>query len=272
MSNLQPQPDQWIEIFHSKPSMKRCFLLEQLPNGQYTDPSLSNMLVDASYIREGFRVYRTRSRRLEFVLTNGSNREWQDDNGRNYIIDAIPGRYVVEHGIRRVDDADNTACRQAVLRPNDTHIHLVFRADLWEKCFCNFRVDDKEWTPTPGQEMIVGTGPSGDTTDAPEKDGKYFFIVVKGQRLVCAFSDGGENWDSKQGFNYMVGLPGRYHVYGGEVKYVSPAFTDLQKEDKDTSSKDVSTSAKMGSVYGTENPSTIVSSATQAAPEVSKVV
>lgn len=272
MSNPQSEPDQWIEIFHSKPSMKRCFLLEQLADGKYTDPSLSNMLVDASHIREGFRVYRTRSRRLEFVLTNGSNREWQDDNGRNYIIDAIPGRYVVEHGIRRVDDADNAACRQAVLRPDDSHIHLVFRADLWDKCFCNFKVNNEDWTPTPGQQMKTGTGPSGDTTAPPEQEGKFFYIVIKGKRLVCAFSDGGENWDSKQGFNYMLGLPGRYHVSGGEIRYVSPAFTDLHEEENAASSKHVTTSTKMGSVYGSGKPSATVSSVTQVASEVSKVV
>lgn len=210
------QPEGWIEIFHSKPSMKHCYLLEKLSDGTFSSPARSNELKDADHIREGFRVFRLPARRVEFVLTNGSNRNWEDNFGANYIVDS-PGRYVVEHGIRRVGDANSAECVQATLRTEDQYIQIEFRADLWEKCFCCYQANDEPWTPAPGVEMIL-----------LEKDveGRFFQIELKAERLTCAFNDGGEIWDSNLRKNYKIGHPGKYNMIDGKVVYMEPADRD----------------------------------------------
>ncbi|KAI0556527.1 alpha-amylase [Gracilaria domingensis] len=198
--------------------MRYCHLLEKLPDGTFSKPSLDNRLRDASHIRAGFRVFRLPFRRVEFVLTNGTNRNWEDNNGHNYVID-VPGRYVVEHGIRRVADADANECVQTVFRPNDRFIQLCFRADLWDKCFCSFQSDDNEWTKPPGELM---------TLVPKDQPGRYFEISVEASRMACAFNDGGENWDSRLNNNYLIGCPGKYEVSGGAATYVSPSDKDLK--------------------------------------------
>lgn len=198
--------------------MKHCYLLEKLPDGQFTTPSLSNRLVDASHIRDGFRVFRLPFRRIEFVLTNGTSRNWEDNNGKNYVIDA-PGRYVIEHGIRRVDDANPGECYQMVFRPNDAFIQIEFRADLWNTCYCSYEKDGQGWTSGSGEKM------TSVTKDTP---GKYFEIVIEAKRAACAFNDGGEIWDSNLRKNYLIGCPGKYIVADGAVKYISPSDRDLE--------------------------------------------
>lgn len=214
-------PDKWFEIFHSKPSMKHCYLLEKLPSGEFTDPSPLNELVDASHIREGFRVIRLPARRIEFALTNGTARRWEDNNGANYVLDSVPGRYVVEHGIRRVGDTNAAECVQAALRTDDEYIQLEFRADLWQSCFCSYQGDGDPWTPAPGVEMT--------SIEKTDMQGKFFQIEVKAKKLECAFNDGGDTWDSNMGKNYRVGHPGKFAVADGQVHYVSPAEKDKEK-------------------------------------------
>lgn len=223
-STHTPVAAEWIEVFHSKPSMARCYLLEKLPSGEFTSPSRQNQLRDASHIRDGFRVYRLPSRHIEFVLTNGSDRLWEDNHGRNYIIDA-PGRYVVEHGIRRVGESNPRESIQMMCRPDDQWIHILFRADLWEACLCNYKVDDKEWTTAPGEPMK--------TVVNPHQDGKWFELQVKGNQIEFAFNDGGEIWDSNLRNNYKIGHPGKYIVTGGKVVYIEPADLDKEKPIKD---------------------------------------
>lgn len=215
-ANNPTELEEWIEIFHSKPSMKHCYLLEKLPHGKFSSPARSNELKNADYIREGFRVFRLPARRIEFVLTNGSNRNWEDNYGANYIVDS-PGRYVVEHGIRRVGDANAAECAQATLRTEDQYIQIEFRADLWEKCFCCYQVSDEPWTPAPGVEMrLVEKG----------VEGRYFQIEVKAKSLSCAFNNGGEIWDSNLRKNYKMGHPGKYTMIDGRVVYLEPADKD----------------------------------------------
>eukprot|EP00177_Eucheuma_denticulatum_P006804 GFKZ01012371.1.p1 GENE.GFKZ01012371.1~~GFKZ01012371.1.p1 ORF type:complete len:281 (-),score=33.45 GFKZ01012371.1:275-1117(-) len=215
---ITPTPTvDWIEIFHSKPSMKNMYLQEKLPDGTFTPPTPSSRLVDASHIRPAFRVYRTPARPIEFMLTNGTDRNWEDNHGANYHV-STPGRYVVEHGIRRVDDANTLECIQAVLRTADQWIQLEFRADLWEKCFCSYQKDGQPWTAAPGVEMTF--------VEKPNVEGKYFQIAIKAQTLHCAFNDGGEIWDSNMRNNYIIGHPGKYDIKDGAVIYVQPADND----------------------------------------------
>lgn len=217
-NGIPDTPDKWIEIFHSKPSMAHCYLLEKLSSGTFTDPNPANELVDASHIREGFRVIRLPARRIEFALTNGSSRAWEDNNGNNYVIDSVPGRYVVEHGIRRVGDANPDECIQAAMRKNDEYIQFEFRADLWDKCFCSYKADTDPWTPAPGVEM----------KPLVKKDtqGKFFQLEIKAKKFACAFNDGADNWDSNMRNNYRVGHPGKYSVADGRVRYERPADKD----------------------------------------------
>lgn len=214
-------PSEWIEVFHSKPSMQHCYLLEKLPSASFTSPCPANELRDASHIRPGFRVFRFPARRIEFVLTNGTNRNWEDNHGANYTIDAVPGRYVIEHGIRRVADSDPAECIQATLRAQDQFVQVEFRADLWDRCFCAYKADDHPWTPSPGLQM--------NRLQKERVQGKYFTIDVKAHTFQCAFNDGGEIWDSNLRQNYKIGHPGKYAVVDGNVVYVSPADKDKDK-------------------------------------------
>lgn len=200
--------------------MKNCYFLEKLSTGEFTKPSLKTCLVDASHVREGFRVYRLEFRRVEFMLTNGTDRNWEDNNGQNYVIDS-PGRYVIEHGIRRVGEADATECYRTVCRPNDRFVELEFRADLWSCCYCSYQSDQKDWTPVPGEKM---------TTVDKDMEGKYYTITVEAQRLAFAFNDGGEIWDSNMAKNYVVGNPGKYVVTDGGAHYQSASKKDLDNE------------------------------------------
>lgn len=201
--------------------MAHCYLLEKLPSGDFTRPSPENELVDASYIRPGFRVLRLPARRIEFMLTNGTSRNWENNHGANYTIDAVPGRYVIEHGIRRVGDANAAECTQAALRTHDEYVQVLFRADLWGACFCTYKADDDPWTPAPGVEMkLVRQG---------EEEGKVFELVLKAKEVQCAFNDGGEIWDSNLRQNYRIGHPGKYAVRDGKVVYRAPADKDAGK-------------------------------------------
>ncbi|CAN8073528.1 unnamed protein product [Agarophyton chilense] len=198
--------------------MRHCYLLEKLADGTFSTPSPDNRLRDASHIRHGFRVFRLPFRRIQFVLTNGTNRNWEDNNGNNYVID-VPGRYVVEHGIRRVADADASECFQTVCRPNDRYIQLSFRADLWQKCYCSCQIDNHQWTKPPGKQMTLVPN---------QQQARYYELVIEASRMACAFNDGGENWDSRLNNNYLIGCPGKYQVSDGTVRYISPSDNDLQ--------------------------------------------
>lgn len=66
-----PMRTEWIEVFHSKPSMRVCYLLEQQRDGSLAAPGAHNQLRDASHIRAGFRVLRLPFRALRFALSAG---------------------------------------------------------------------------------------------------------------------------------------------------------------------------------------------------------
>lgn len=227
----KPSEVKWMEIFHSKPSLKRCFFLEKLPSSEFAKPCPENMLQDASDVRAGFRVIRRVATRVEFVLTDGTSRNWDDNNGTNYILDAIPGRYVVEHGIRRVDDADDNACHQTVMRYKDRYIHICFRADLWEKCYACFQRNRTDWTTSPGCEMTC--------INRPGRPGRNFELVVEAKSLNVAFNNGSDIWDSNNGSNYLIGFPGKYVIADGCAKYISPTDKDLENDPEGTPRLDI---------------------------------
>lgn len=218
MTGGKPSDTKWMEIFHSKPSMQRCYFLEKFPSGEFSVPCVNNMLRDASHIRSGFRVIRRKATRVEFVLTDGSSRNWDDNNGANYVIDGVPGRYVVEHGIRRVGEADERECEQATLRYGDRFIQICFRADLWKSCYALFQRNGGDWTPSPGIEMT--------RILRPGQLGRNFELVIEAQILTVAFNNGADIWDSNNGKNYLIGTPGKYIIADGQARYMSPSDKD----------------------------------------------
>lgn len=210
-----------MEIFYSKPSLTRCYLLEKHESGEFSKPSSKNELIDASHIRDGFRAFRSRAKAIEFVLSDGSDRNCDNNNGDNYRLSGDPGRYVVEHGIRRVGEANGDECYQAVVRHADKYVHLCFRADLWERCFAYFSRDGGDWGSAPGEEMtLVGSVDAGAA--------RNFELIVRAKRLEVAFNDGSDVWDANDGNNYRIGLPGKYVLSDGKAVHKGPTDKDLE--------------------------------------------
>lgn len=229
--DLSEREQGWMEIFHSKPSMQRCHFIERHSNGEWSTPSIDNQLQDAGHIRSGFRVIRRRATPVEFALTDGTDRNWDDNDGKYYKLDAMPGRYVVEHGIRRVGEPNVDECRQAVLRRDDKYIHICFRADLWERCFANFQADANEWTEAPGEEMTLVPN-----DELNGQNGRRFELIIKAKRLVVAFNNGNGVWDANHGDNYRIGLPGKYVFQDGCASYVGPSDLDVELDGINSSS------------------------------------
>lgn len=213
--------------------MERCYLLEKLPDGQFTLPCPENMLHDAHHVRPGFRVLRRLATRVEFILSDGTGRHTDDNYGTNYIVDGIPGRYVVEHSIRRVGDADVDACVQTVTRSTDRYIHLAFRADLWEACYASFqRNGAKEWTTPPGELMTRVQRPV--TIGKSTSQERRFELIIEATSLAVAFNNGDDVWDSNNGHNYHIGFPGKYVIIDGRATYKGPSDMDVQINPKGT--------------------------------------
>lgn len=212
-----------MEIFYSKPSLSRCYLLEKLDNDTFSKPTSRNILLDASHIREGFRVFRCRAKPIEFILSDGTNRNCDDNNGVNYKLCGDPGRYVVEHGIRRVGDANNDECYQHVVRHTDKYIHLCFRADLWDRCYAYFQRNGGDWGTEPGEEMTLVGSAEG------EQAARNFELIIRAKRLAVTFTNGNDVWDANGGNNYRIGVPGKYVIGDGKAVYQGPTEKDLDQ-------------------------------------------
>eukprot|EP00180_Rhodochaete_pulchella_P000306 Plantae.Rhodophyta-Rhodochaete_pulchella.ctg12119.p1 GENE.Plantae.Rhodophyta-Rhodochaete_pulchella.ctg12119~~Plantae.Rhodophyta-Rhodochaete_pulchella.ctg12119.p1 ORF type:complete len:246 (+),score=33.56 Plantae.Rhodophyta-Rhodochaete_pulchella.ctg12119:94-831(+) len=213
-----PPRGDWIEVFYSRPSWPDCFVVYKAGDAEEFTPNGEHRLVDGSHVRQGFRVFRIRGvSSLQLAMTNGTSRQWDDNSGQYYHIEGS-GRYVVAGLVRRVDDADAEECERS-LRTNDKWIELYFEASLWDKCFCSYAPDDSaEWTDAPGEEMEK----SPDTGE--------FFIRIPARKLIFAFTDGGQYWDSNSEQNYRVGFPGKYKVMDGKVHSRGLAEADIRGE------------------------------------------
>lgn len=187
---------QWVEIFHSRPSWRRAYLQARVGDGSTWSNPRDAPLVDAGHIRDGFRVYRAvlePGQTIRFVITNGTARDWDGppDGADSFTIDH-GGRYVVQHGLRHVGEADELECATAVFYPNDKFVTVDFVAELWENCFCAYSVDGNDWTQPPGQQMqLVSTAP------------RKFSITIPAKTLMFAFNNGGDPavWDSNHDKN-----------------------------------------------------------------------
>eukprot|EP00188_Purpureofilum_apyrenoidigerum_P005439 Plantae.Rhodophyta-Purpureofilum_apyrenoidigerum.ctg7076.p1 GENE.Plantae.Rhodophyta-Purpureofilum_apyrenoidigerum.ctg7076~~Plantae.Rhodophyta-Purpureofilum_apyrenoidigerum.ctg7076.p1 ORF type:complete len:239 (-),score=35.57 Plantae.Rhodophyta-Purpureofilum_apyrenoidigerum.ctg7076:151-813(-) len=192
----------WIEIFHSLPSWKRCFVVFKKDEREWV-PNATYELVDAAHIRDGFRVFRVQAKKLEFYLTNGSKLGRDDNTGKNYHI-GMPGRYVCGQGVFfRVSDADETECERFLYHSD---IEIVFRPPKdMKKVYAMYKDSNSEWTPAPGKEMST------------DRDGS-FSVVIPTRTTEVAFTDGKDFWDSNMSRNYIIGAPGKYVVNNGYIK------------------------------------------------------
>lgn len=221
-----PHAAPWIELYHSRPSWRRCLISYRADGGAWV-PFGTLHLVDANTVRPGFRCFRIRAKRLEFSLANGTGpRAHVDGNsGKGFVVDA-PGRYVVESGggVRRVGDACIEECLRP-LRPRDQFVELVFQtgdAGAWGVCFvtfarCQAGVCEDEWKTAA---MKAWGSERGD----------WFYRVRigdDGKGLDCAFNDGADHWDSNNSLNYAVRLPGKYLIANGRIKYLGPSDLDI---------------------------------------------
>lgn len=193
----------YVEIFHSKPSWSLAYiqrLLSPTPPS-WASVSPSDALTDASHIREKFRVHRLDLRSLpgqtlRFTVTNGTLRDWDGppDNPAGWFEISAGGRYVVEHGMRRVGDVGEE-CVRLLEHPLDTWVEVAFVAELWERCFFAFQRDGEDWVPKPGVEMTLVKG-AGE---------RRFEVAVRAKGCTFAFNNGKvgdeEVWDSNHGQN-----------------------------------------------------------------------
>ena len=206
--------DSYVEVFYSKPMWKRCYLIERTPYGTWETPHEDRQFVDASHIRDAFRVLRMEAPAegspLEFAVTDGKNRI-DSNHGKGYKI-SCSGRFILEHGGRRVGDENVMECRQAVRYPKDRFVALTFtNNERWTKASVIVSIDGGAWDDEPGREMM--------------KNGSGFLIQLQGSRLEFAFTDG-VNWDSNESRNYRVGTPGHYKVGGGILERCGRAPAD----------------------------------------------
>lgn len=232
----------WIEIFHSLPLWQRCFIVFRREEGEWC-PNAKFELQDASDVRPGFRVFRIHAKELEFYLTNGSSRNWENNGGKNYVV-TESGRYIVSYcNIKRVADADVDRCIRAI-RSRDRygqryrtdskkrvtvslprrfyaqmsrHVEIMYQASpTWQRCFIIHCKDGATWLDAPGVQMHKHR------SNAPD----WYFIRLEAHNVVFALNDGGNQWDSNLDRNYKIGIPGKYTIKHGQCKYVGPTELD----------------------------------------------
>ncbi|KAJ8905861.1 hypothetical protein NDN08_002366 [Rhodosorus marinus] len=205
----------WIEIFHSMPSWDRCFIVFR-KDGKEWKKNARYELRDASDIKPGFRVFRVKAWTLEFYLTNGSSRNWENNSGKNYSIEES-GRYLVSYkSMSRVGEADIGSCIRA-MRKHDRFIELIYQPPTsWLGCSIIYSKDNEQWLEAPGEAMIR----------IKSKDPQLFMLRTEAHHMNFAFFDGVEEWDSNMDENYKVGLPGKYFIRDGVCKYVGPSEMD----------------------------------------------
>lgn len=173
-------------------------------------------LINAKTTKSGFRVFRVKAVRLEFRLSNGSNTVIDSNSGRNYLVES-PGRYVVEsgHGCRRVGDANIADCLRA-MRPSDKYIEIVYvGAKSWRNCFITFSAREEsraDWFRDSMQMM---------------RNGQWFRRLECGAGIVFAFNDGADRWDSNNGENYHLTLPGKYVAGNGKLTFCGISDFDM---------------------------------------------
>lgn len=206
----------YVEIFHSKPSWQPAYIVRRdaASESGWATPTASDALIDASHIREKFRVARIDLRDekdgvLRFTITNGSERDWDGppDNPTGWYEVSEGGRYVVEHGIRRVGDVSEE-CERVMRWKDDRCVQVEFVAELWERCFFAYQPEGGDWVVKPGVEMALAKGGG---------ERKFSVTVEAPKGCQFAFNNGldgeAEVWDSNHGENVCILLACRFHQF-----------------------------------------------------------
>jgi len=216
-------PNSWIEIFHSMPSLENVYIIFSKDGGKWT-PNRTYRFEDASHIREGFRVFRVSGcKRLEFAITDGK-RYWDNNGGQNYVI-TEPGRYVVSiRGLQRRGDVDMDEIRRQQTKATDQYIEILYRAPAdWSQVYIMYakQLNAKaDWTSAPGELMLRN----------PEEQNLYF-IRLLAKELEFVLNNGGEEYDNCKGKNFKCHTPGRYLVQHEDCKYLGRSERDLLRQE-----------------------------------------
>ncbi|KAK4537543.1 hypothetical protein CDCA_CDCA13G3568 [Cyanidium caldarium] len=213
--------DDWIEIFHSMPSLEQVYIIYSQDGGKWT-PRRAHALEDASHVRDEFRVFRIHGcRQLEFVLTDGQ-RYWDNNYGANYRI-TQPGRYVVGvSGLQRKGDVDMDEVRRMLLRGVDEFIELLWEAPAeWTQAYVLYATafdTDNAWIAPPGDPM-----------SQPVHAGGRWFCRIRAQQLEFVLHNGRGVYHKFHGKNFRCHSPGRYVVRGMSCEYVGRSERDKAK-------------------------------------------
>ncbi|KAK4533590.1 hypothetical protein CCYA_CCYA18G4472 [Cyanidiococcus yangmingshanensis] len=213
----------WIEVFHSMPSLENVYIIFSKDGGPWT-PNRTHKFEDASHIREGFRVFRVGGcKRLEFAITDGK-RYWDDNGGQNYVI-TEPGRYVVSiSGLERRGDVDIEEIHRQQTKAVDQYIEILYRSPPgWQRAHILYAKQlnaQGGWTPSPGEPMLRN----------PEESG-LFFIRLLAKELEFVFTDGENAYDNRKGKNYKCHTPGRYIVQYEQCQYLGRSQRDLLRQE-----------------------------------------
>jgi len=226
--------ESWIEVYHSRISWTSALISykkdseDWVPFGKCKVRNYNYIyiyiyglmltlyfiqLLDASDIRPGFRAFRTRANRLEFLVRDGGHgtggggidsRKAAGDSAVPHVV-TVPGRYVLssdEKWLRRVGDADVIECLRK-MRPDDKYVEVQY-------CASASAVSERvRWR-------------------------KVYIVRVAGGKkysngnscMEFAFTDGHGEWDDG---NYRVFLPGKYciDVKNKTLIYFGPSHADL---------------------------------------------
>lgn len=253
--------ESWIEVYHSRISWTSALISykkdseDWVPFGKCKVRNYNYIyiyglmltlyfiqLLDASDIRPGFRAFRTRANRLEFLVRDGGHgtggggidsRKAAGDSAVPHVV-TVPGRYVLssdEKWLRRVGDADVIECLRK-MRPDDKYVEVQYCASAsavservrWRKVYIVRVAGGKKYSTSAAmRSMGAGT------------DTWAYRCAFRGDRgengngnscMEFAFTDGHGEWDDG---NYRVFLPGKYciDVKNKTLIYFGPSHADL---------------------------------------------
>lgn len=175
-------------------------------------------MIDASSVKEGFRVFRTQADTLLFKLANGSHTLIDDNNSACYYVQA-PGRYVVESGsgCRRISDAQIYDCIRS-LRTGDRFVHIMYMHGAnWPHCFVTYLANGDSrtsWTILPMQPSAIVKDAWTATIDAP-------------LGLQCTFCNDPFSPDIDTAKKFSIHIPGRYTITHDNVIYKGASPLDM---------------------------------------------
>lgn len=119
-------------------------------------------------------------------------------------------------GCRRVSNAMIADCLRP-LRPKDSYVELWFETERsWRNCYVTYITEGD----TESKWYKLGMTRSYEL-------GRWFLSIKTKLGIRCAFTDGGNRWDSNRGENYHIALPGRYVLGSNSITYEGISRLDM---------------------------------------------